>query len=223
MWTSTRKSSAPKQSLPCILIPIRNFNTIFSFLTDFHCARWFNRWRERNRVQFTFGVWQDQQLKQQQKSVISGSSNSFSNTATLRALRHMPVNLTTDAKPDGVSEGESAGSADEEGSGSSDGDSSEDDFVSEQTKAPKTKSAPRRVSLRWPCPYSYSLQHIVGERYEGYYCPPVPDTEVVPDKSAQDAGIFGVPGDSSGNKWMCTYKERTDGTDESATKRQCVK
>lgn len=207
---------------------IDNFNTVCSFLTNHayrYYDRWFNRWRERNRVQFTFGVWQDQQLKQQQKSVISGSSNSFSNSATLRALRHMPVNLTTDAEPantnssaEGSAEGEGEASGD-----SSDGDSSEDDFVSEQTKAPKAKSAPRRVSLRWPCPYSYSLQHIVGIRYEGYYCPPLPDSEVVPDKSAQDAGIFGVPGDSSGNKWMCIYKERTDAAGESAKKRQCVK
>lgn len=222
-------------------------------------------------MQFTFGVWQDQQLKQQQRSVISGSSNSFSNTATLRALRHMPVNLTTDrpahakagvggssasgaggqavgsgsvessvessvggpagcaAESDvecaGEGEYSDNGSASAAEGDSADGSSSEDDFVSEKPKAPKNKSAPRRVSLRWPCPYSYSLQHIVGARYEGYYCPPLPkDGEDVPDKSAQDAGIFGVVGDGGSNKWMCIYREvSADSSDDSARKRQCVK
>lgn len=255
-------------------------------------CRWFNRWRERNRVQFTFGVWQGQQLKQQQRSAISGSSNSASNSATLRALRHMPVNLTTDrparrtaagtsctssstsstaaastaasvsggdndksrkigtnvaADEEAVSTGsegdrESAngsGSAEEgggvsatsatsaaEGEDSDDG-SSDDDIESEEKakeKVQKNKSAPRRVSLRWPCPYSYTLQHIVNERYDGYYCPPLPlDSEDVPGKSAQDAGIFGAPGDSCNNKWLCIYKDLTESLNEGTRKRQCVK
>ena len=50
-------------------------------------------------MQFTFGVWQDQQLAQQRRSVISGSSNSASNSATLRELQCMPVSLTSDYAP----------------------------------------------------------------------------------------------------------------------------
>jgi len=209
--------------------------------------RWFNRWRERSRVQFTFGVWQDQQLAQQRRSVISGSSNSASNTATLRALQCMPVSLTSDYAPrkkganphgiagaggadgnmsegmieGGVRSGETAAEVDqmedeeeeeeyEDEEADDDGEVSSDEEDDEQptyrVKA-KPERAPRRVSLRWPSPYSYCLQHIVGSVYEGYYCPPLPlSEEELAQKTVYDAGVFGVTSDKVKSEWLCIYK-----------------
>jgi hypothetical protein len=187
-------------------------------------CRWFNRWRERNRVQFTFGAWQDQQLKQQQRSVIAGSSNSFANTATLRALQYMPVSLTSDMEVVEVV-AQSAGEAEGCDDSDSDSDSSDEDELAdssradadfqqrmaERARAKELKKAQlRRVSLRWPCPYSYCLQHIQSARGDGYYCPPVPVDDgtggEVPVKDTVDAGVFGATSDSATKEWLCIFK-----------------
>lgn len=203
-------------------------------------------------MQFTFGVWQDQQLAQQRRSVISGSSNSASNSATLRALQCMPVSLTSDYAPrkkgvnphgiagsgseggvsgsegvSGVSSAESEhhetddaehmsendedqGEEEEEEEGDEDDGAVSSDEEDEQptyrAKA-KPERAPRRVSLRWPSPYSYCLQHIVGSAFEGYYCPPLPlSEEVLAQKTVYDAGVFGVTSDKIKSDWLCIYK-----------------
>ena len=280
------------------------FHTLFPFAV----CRWFNRWRERSRVQFTFGVWQEQQVKQQQRSVISGSSNSFSNTATLRALQAMPVNLTSDAplrtpsasangggannsggngtsdgnnsrkkcrKAEGVesdamvvdekeketdkSNGSNNSGAIEENIGdddneedkedeceegeegeeggdvSSDDEYDDDDYNEVNTEAAaatlaekKKKRAEylamrRRVSLRWPCPYSYCLQHVVTSEYEGYYCPPIPvveDPAAVADalKCALNEQKNAASGDSnSATEWLCIYKRVSKATQQEIT------
>lgn len=201
-------------------------------------------------MQFTFGVWQDQQLAQQRRSVISGSSNSASNSATLRALQCMPVSLTSDYAPrkrglnphgiagasaEGTSQSQSQGDngassaesdlrsgnlhstcGSEEGEEEEDEEKEEDDGAvssDEEDEQPtyrvKAKAArtPRRVSLRWPSPYSYCLQHIVGSAYEGYYCPPLPlSEEVLAQKTVYDAGVFGVTSDTVKSDWLCIYK-----------------
>jgi hypothetical protein len=178
-------------------------------------------------VQFTFGAWQDQQLKQQQRSVISGSSNSFSNTATLRALQYMPVSLTSDMPapvPGGTEEGggkpqgaesdvsECDSSDEDELADSSRADADFQQRMAERARAKELKKAQlRRVSLRWPCPYSYCLQHIQSARGDGYYCPPVPvddgkGEEEVPVKDTVDAGVFGATSDSATKQWLCVFK-----------------
>jgi len=194
--------------------------------------KWFNRWRERNRVQFTFGQWQDQQLKQQQRSVISGSSNSNSNSATLRALQYMPVNLTSDLDRDhpvdcsvvvesrGVLAPNSEASADapvdypDSSSSSSDDEDSaaaEQHWRANRLAAKELKKAQmKRVSLRWPSTYSYCLQHVRSQRWDGYYCPPAPAPAPLEgelhQKDALDAGVFGVPSDKAKNEWLCVYR-----------------
>jgi hypothetical protein len=180
-------------------------------------------------VQFTFGAWQDQQLKQQQRSVISGSSNSFSNTATLRALQFMPVSLTSDmpAPAPEVTAEEGGSKPQCAGSEVSECDSSDEDELAnsgradadfqqrmaDRARAKELKKAQlRRVSLRWPCPYSYCLQHIQSTRGDGYYCPPVPleggkeGEEVSVKKDAVDAGVFGATNESAVKEWLCVFK-----------------
>jgi hypothetical protein len=215
-------------------------------------------------VQFTFGIWQDQQLRQQQKSVVSGSSNSACNSATLRALRYMPVTLTSDltvptvgdaaqgtSGGDGVagsgqhalSGAEVAGTdaSDAQQATDSDVSSSDDDDEidvdasteewvrrrAERAAAKELRQAQmRRVSLRWPSPYSYCLQHVMSGSYDGYYCPPMPpaeeekvaNTEGVDTSGADtsgkkaegedalDAGVFGTTADNAQHEWLCIYK-----------------
>lgn len=164
-------------------------------------------------MQFTFGLWQDQQLKQQQRSVISGSSNSNSNSATLRALQFMPVNLTSDLERNEPNSMEiAAGSL----NGGSDTSSGEEDsaITEEQWRANKQrakelkKAQNKRVSLRWPSTYSYCLQHVRSQCWDGYYCPPAPLEEEI-QRDALDAGVFGVPSENAKNEWLCIYRPIT--------------
>jgi hypothetical protein len=209
-------------------------------------------------VQFTFGIWQDQQLRQQQKSVVSGSSNSACNSATLRALRYMPVTLTSDLTVSSVgdtAQGASGGgqhalsgaevavadASDAQQESDSDVSSSDDDDEidvdasteewvrrrAERAAAKELRQAQmRRVSLRWPSPYSYCLQHVTSGTYDGYYCPPMPpaeeekvaNTEGVDTSGADtsgkkaegedalDAGVFGTTADNAQHEWLCIYK-----------------
>lgn len=189
-------------------------------------------------MQFTFGVWQDQQLAQQRRSVISGSSNSASNSAILRALQNMPVSLTSDYVPrinkkdsagsaESASEEENATHDDNNGDTNEDGadsgevsdENSDDDeptFTNKNNNKgkpdKKDKYSSRRVSLRWPSPYSYSLQHIIGADYEGYYCPPMPIEEdeaaLLAEKNAYNAGVFGATSDKIKHEWLCIYKPK---------------
>ena len=100
---------------------------------------------------------------------------------------------------------------------SSDG---EDDFyttennqkLTDKAKAKALRQAQmRRVSLRWPCPYSYCLQHINSLSYNGYYCPPVPVLDNIQSVSVNDAlnaNVFGITDDNFKNEWLCIYKKK---------------
>ena len=187
--------------------------------------RWFSRWSERNRVQFTFGIWREQQLRQQR--------NASRKSGRLLALLNAPINITSDActamgcgGPAEESLGDSCSYSSSDCCDSSDyGSCSGDDQINNKCSSSSSFIFRRReVHLRWPSEYTYCMQHVLSDCCEGFYCPPIPavtdaaDGHSIGSREESDALSIGTREEKTAiqqwlldsgldlGRWLCFYK-----------------
>ena len=171
-------------------------------------------------MQFTFGMWREQQLRQQR--------NASRKSGRLLALLNAPINITSDADYAAPHTLVSIGDSSSDCSDSSDyGSCCGDDQNNNSTNNNNTCSSSftfrrREVHLRWPSEYTYCMQHVVSDCCEGFYCPPIP--AVTASTATDDAD--GGRGDAIGtreekaaiqqwlldsgfdlSRWLCFYKQ----------------
>lgn len=172
-------------------------------------------------MQFTFGVWREQQLRQQR--------NASRKSGRLLALLNAPINITSDADYEAPHTLVSIDDSSSDCSDSSDyGSCCGDDQNNNNTSTNNTCSSSftfrrREVHLRWPSEYTYCMQHVLSECCEGFYCPPIP---AVTATATDDADADGGRGDAIGtreekaaiqqwlldsgldlSRWLCFYKQ----------------
>jgi len=156
-------------------------------------------------VQFTFGVWREQQLRQQR--------NASRKSGRLLALLNAPVKITSDDCVNCFT----ADEVPQISGGDSSSDSSASDYGSDDNNC--TFSFRRKVHLRWPSVYTYCMQHVLSDCCEGFYCPPLPAvTAGEPDEDRESVYAIGSREEKAAiqqwllgssldlNRWLCFYK-----------------
>ncbi len=92
--------------------------------------------------------------------------------------------------------------------------------VEEVVQTPRRHQYSRSIEFQWPALYSFCIQHIVSERYEGYYCPPVLNDE---DEEVDEGEVVDEKAVQEETKWLCCFRpvvKTVDAEDESGSRKK---